>query len=77
MRKQLQYADKVGAKFAVIIGSNEFEKGTVTIKDLTAGAEASKDLAEREEWLKKSREVQREIPRKDFIKELKKLLEPG
>lgn len=77
LRKQLQYADKVGAKFAVIIGSNEFEKGTVTIKDLTAGAEASKDSAEREEWLKKSREVQREIPRKDFIKELKKLLEPG
>ena len=32
LRKQLQYADKVGAKFAVIVGSNEFANGTVTIK---------------------------------------------
>jgi histidyl-tRNA synthetase len=75
LRKQLQYADKVGAKFAVIVGSNEFEKGTVTIKNLTAGAEVSKDAAKREEWLKKSREVQREIPRKDFIQEMKRLFE--
>lgn len=75
LRKQLQYADKVGAKFAVIIGSNEFEKGTVTIKDLTAGAKASKDAAKREEWLKKSREIQREIPRKDFVQVIKRLFE--
>jgi histidyl-tRNA synthetase len=74
LRKQLQYADKVGAKYAVIIGSNEFAKGTVTIKDLTAGTEASRDAAKREEWLKKSREVQREIPRKDFVEELRKIL---
>ena len=74
LRKQLQYADKVGAKYAVIVGSNEFEKGAVTIKDLTAGAEASKDVAKREEWLKKSREIQREIPRAEIAEELRKLL---
>ena len=75
LRKQLQYADKVGAKYAVIVGSNEFTKGTVTIKDLTAGAEASKDVAKREEWLKKSREVQREIPLDAIVEELKRLTE--
>ncbi len=74
LRKQLQYADKVGAKYAVIVGSNEFANGTVTIKDLTAGAEASKDTAKREEWLKKSREIQKEIPRKNFVEEIGKLL---
>ncbi len=74
LRKQLQYADKVGAKFAVIIGSNEFEKGTVTIKDLSAGAEASKDAAKREEWLKKSREIQKEIPRDKIVEELRNLI---
>jgi histidyl-tRNA synthetase len=74
LRKQLQYADKVGSKFAVIIGSDEFARGTVTIKDLTAGAEASKDVAKREEWLKKSREVQKEVPRRTVAQELKKLL---
>jgi histidyl-tRNA synthetase len=66
LRKQLQYADKVGAKYAVIVGSNEFANGTVTIKDLTAGAEASKDMAKRQEWLKKSREVQKKIRLKEI-----------
>jgi len=75
LRKQLQYADKVGAKYAVIVGSNEFAGGTVTIKNLTAGAEASKDTAKREEWLKKSREAQIETPRKDFLLKIKELLE--
>ena len=75
LRKQMQYADRVGAKFAVIVGSNEFERGTVTIKDLTAGAEASKDTSKREEWLKKSREVQKEIPRVDMVSEIKSLLQ--
>jgi histidyl-tRNA synthetase len=74
LRKQLQYADKIGAKFAVIVGSNEFAKNTVTIKDLTAGAEASKNAAKREEWLKKTREVQIEIPRGKIVEEISKLL---
>ena len=74
LRKQLQYADRVDARFAVIVGSNEFEKGVVTIKDLKAGESVSKDAAQREEWLKKSREIQREIPRNGFSAEILKLL---
>lgn len=74
LRKQLQYADRVDARFAVIIGSNEFEKGVVTVKDLKAGEAVSKDAAQREEWLKKSREIQREIPRSGFTGEILKLL---
>jgi len=77
LRKQLQYADKVSARFAVIVGSNEFEKGVVTVKDLKAGENVSKDSVQREEWLKKSREIQREIPRKDFVSEIMKLLVPS
>ncbi|MCL5034718.1 MAG: histidine--tRNA ligase [Bacteroidetes bacterium] len=74
LRKQLQYADRVNARVAVIVGSNEFEKGVVTVKDLKAGEAASKDSAQREEWLKKSREIQREIPRRELAGELRKLL---
>ncbi len=74
LRKQLQYADRVSARFAVIVGSNEMEKGVVTVKDLKAGESVSKDAAQREEWLKKSREIQREFPRKDFVAEILKLL---
>ncbi len=75
LRKQLQYADRVNARVAVIVGSNELEKGVVTIKDLKAGEKVSKDAAQREEWLKKSREIQREIPREGFAAELRKLLD--
>jgi histidyl-tRNA synthetase len=74
LRKQLQYADRVSARFAIIMGSDELQKDVVTLKDLRAGEDVSKDAAGREEWLKKSREIQREIPRKELIPELLKLL---
>ncbi len=74
LRKQLQYADRVSARLAIIVGSNEFEKGVVTVKDLKAGESVSRDAAQREEWLKKSREIQREIPRVGFAAEIAKLL---
>lgn len=74
LRKQLQYADRVSARFAIIVGSNEIQKGVVTVKDLKAGESVSQNAAEREEWLKKTREIQREIPRKDLVQEIVKLL---
>lgn len=77
LRKQLQYADRVNARLAVIVGSNEFEKGVVTVKDLRAGESVSKRAPEREEWLKKSREAQREVPRGELVEEIKRLLSRG
>ncbi len=74
LRKQLQYADRVSARFAIILGSNEIQKGVVTVKDLKAGESVSQNAAEREEWLKKTREIQREIPRKELVQEILKLL---
>ncbi len=74
LRKQLQYADRVDARFALIAGSNEFEKGVVTVKDLKVGQSVSKDAAQREDWLKKTREIQTEIPRKGFADQIVKLL---
>lgn len=32
--KQLKYADKMGCRFAIIVGEDELAKGTVTVKDL-------------------------------------------
>lgn len=74
LRKQLQYADRINARFALIVGSNEFEKGTVTIKDLKIGEAMSKDASQREEWLKKSREIQIEISQSDTVQEIRRLL---
>jgi len=50
MGKQLKYADKRGAAFAIIIGPDEREAGQVTVKDLALGAELSKDIETRAEW---------------------------
>ena len=44
------------------------------MKDLKAGENVSKDAAGREEWLKKSREIQREVPRYELVSEIKRLL---
>ncbi len=52
LTKQIKYGDKVGISFAVIAGSDEFENGTVTIKNLLAGKEKAKEMSDREEWLK-------------------------
>ena len=50
LAKQLQYADKAGIRFAVMRGSDEAAKGTVSVKDLRTGAQfevAESAVAER------------------------------
>lgn len=37
LRAQMKYADKLGAKFNVVIGDNEVENKVVTLKDMTTG----------------------------------------
>ncbi|MEX1271869.1 MAG: HisS family protein, partial [Acidimicrobiia bacterium] len=35
--KQLKHADRIGARYALIVGEDERTKGTVTVKDLAGG----------------------------------------
>jgi histidyl-tRNA synthetase len=77
--KQLQYANRQQIPLAVIMGSDEFVKSEVTIKNLKLGAQLQdkKKTAqgkEREEWLALSRTVQRTIPLSHCIEELQNLL---
>lgn len=51
-RKQLQYADERGSVVVVIAGSREFEAGQVSLKDLRLGRELSKEITDREAWVK-------------------------
>ncbi|HEX2896626.1 MAG TPA: histidine--tRNA ligase [candidate division Zixibacteria bacterium] len=69
--KQIKYADKVGIPFAVIAGSEEFEKNQVTIKNLKAGARKAEQTSEREEWLKAD-DIQETISRVKMVEWLKK-----
>ncbi len=50
MRAQMKYADKRQAPCVIIQGSDEFEAGEVTIKDLVKGAEMSKEIEDNKSW---------------------------
>ena len=75
LTKQVKYGDKVGIPFAVIAGSNEFDAGTVTVKNLEAGRVKGSETADRDEWLKASG-IQETIPRAQLIEYLKQHLRP-
>jgi histidyl-tRNA synthetase len=72
-REQLQYADARGAVAVVIAGSREFENGTVSLKDLRLGRELSKQISERQAWLK-DQPAQTTIPMERLIPELQSIL---
>ncbi|MBS4028972.1 MAG: histidine--tRNA ligase [Ignavibacteriales bacterium] len=70
--KQLQYANKQQIPLAVIIGSNEFEKDEVTIKDLRAGKNV--DASNREEYMKATKQAQITFPKTELINTIYKML---
>jgi len=71
--KQLEYADKRGSPCVVIQGSDEREKGEVTLKDLIEGAKAAAAIANHEEW-KETRPAQVSVKETDLVKEVRKIL---
>jgi histidyl-tRNA synthetase len=76
--KQLQYANRQQIPVAVIVGSEEFAKGEVTIKNLRLGTrlqdKKKSEGKEREEWLKASRSVQVTVPKEACIEEVKTMI---
>jgi len=70
---QLKYADKRGAAVAVIEGGDERAKGEVTLKDLALGAELSKSVESRADWVKE-RPAQVAVKRTDLVAEVRKML---
>lgn len=73
LKKQIAYADRTGIPVVVIAGSNEFEAGTVSIKDLREGKMRDTEAGSRNEWLKK-RPGQQTVPRSEMIAVLRSLL---
>jgi histidyl-tRNA synthetase len=72
--KQLKYADAWGVPIAVLYGSNEKEKGIVTLKDMEVGRRRAEALANRQEWLEE-RPGQREVPRSELVAAVKEMLD--
>jgi len=65
MGKQLKYADRRGAAFAVIVGSEEREAGTVAVKDLALGKRLAEQMTDRSEW--EERPQQFTVPRDGLV----------
>ena len=70
---QLKYADKRGAALAIIEGGDEIANGQVTIKNLAAGAEMSKAIESRAEYLG-ARQAQETVARTDLVATVAKML---
>lgn len=65
--KQLQYANRQGIPVAILMGSNEFERGEVTVKDLILGGQLQEKKKkapgkDREAYLQETRTVQTTVP---------------
>ena len=65
MGKQLKYADKRAADFAVIEGPDEADRGEVTVKDLKLGARLAAQIEDNKAW-REDQPAQFALPRQGF-----------
>ncbi|MGA9994643.1 MAG: histidine--tRNA ligase [Pyrinomonadaceae bacterium] len=72
-RKQMKYADERGSIVAVIAGSNEFEAGQVSLKDLRLGRELAKQITGRAAWAK-DQPAQITVPLENLVEEVRAIL---
>ncbi len=52
IKAQFKYADKIGAEFVAVIGSNELEKGEVKVKNMQSGTEETVNFNELSNYIK-------------------------
>jgi histidyl-tRNA synthetase len=74
LKAQLAYADQKGCPVAVIAGSDEIAKGTVSIKNLHLGKSLSSSIQDRSRWLG-AQPAQVEVSRGDMAATVRKMLE--
>ncbi|MDE0109675.1 MAG: histidine--tRNA ligase [Bryobacterales bacterium] len=71
--KQLKRADKLGIPYAILMGSNEAERGVVTLKQMEVAHQAGAAISQHEDW-KAARFGQREVARAEIAQTLASLL---
>jgi len=72
--KQIKYADAWGISLCVLYGSDEKDRGVVTVKDMEVGRAKATQVEGREEWLEE-RPGQREVARDDLVKTVREMLD--
>ncbi|MDP3659443.1 histidine--tRNA ligase [Phenylobacterium sp.] len=73
MRPQMKYADRRLSPAAVIVGEDEFQAGTVTIKDLDLGRQLSAGVTDNAAW-REQRPGQLNVPRDQLVAEIRRIL---
>jgi histidyl-tRNA synthetase len=73
MRAQMKYADRRNSPAAVIVGGDERAQGIVTIKDLKAGAEAAKGIADNAAY-REQRPGQFSCPRAELVARIREIV---
>ncbi len=73
LKAQFAYADQRNSPVAVVAGSNEFEKGTVSIKNLILGKELSQGIKDRKQWLE-GKPAQVEVPVDQMVETIRAML---
>jgi histidyl-tRNA synthetase len=71
--KQLKYADHYDIPLVILFGSQEKEQGIVTVKDMVAGRERAKPVADRKEYLAQ-RAGQVTFPRAELVESIRRML---
>ena len=71
--KQLKYADRQLIPIALILGSDELDKGEISIKDLNVIREEKIDIKDRKTWVEE-RVGQKTVPITNLVEEVKKIL---
>lgn len=74
MRPQMKYADRRRAPAVIMVGTDELEKGVVTIKDLKEGARQAAAIESNDAY-REARPGQFEAPRGEMIARLRKIVE--
>jgi histidyl-tRNA synthetase len=73
MKAQMKYADRRRAPVVVIQGSDERERGEVTIKDLVAGARLAQTITDRAEWTE-ARPAQVTVAKEQMVAAIRDIL---
>ncbi|RYF94055.1 MAG: histidine--tRNA ligase [Caulobacteraceae bacterium] len=66
MRPQMKYADRRQSPAVILLGSDEHDRGEVTVKDLVLGSMLSADVASNEQW-RQERPGQFTVPRSEIV----------
>ncbi|MGE0432471.1 MAG: histidine--tRNA ligase [Planctomycetota bacterium] len=69
--QQVKYADRLKIPFAVVAGSDEFDRGVWQVKDLALGEQLSANIDDPKEF---ARAAQSEVPASELIARLKELI---